>query len=99
MPVQHIALFQFKAGTSDEFVQRTVEELRRLTRIIPGIKDFSLGTNNSPEGLAGGLTHGFVMAFRDVASRDAYVAHPEHEKFKAFVLPAIEKVVVFDYDC
>jgi hypothetical protein len=99
MPVQHIALFRFKAGTTSEFIQRTTDELRQLARTIPGITNFSMGGNNSPEGLADGLTHGFVMTFRDTAARDGYLPHPEHEKFKAFVLPQIEKVVVFDYDC
>ena len=99
MPVQHIALFRFKLGTSAEFIQRVVDELSRLTKVIPGITDFSIGTNSSPEGLADGLTHGFVMTFEDASARDGYLPHPEHEKFKALVLPYIEKVVVFDYDC
>ena len=99
MPVQHIALFQFKTGTSAETIQRATDDLRHLARVIPGISNFTIGTNNSPEGLAGGLTHGFVMTFKDAAARDAYLTHPEHEKFKTFVLPSIEKVVVFDYDC
>ena len=99
MPVQHIALFRFKLGTSAEFIQRVVDELTRLTRVIPGLTNFSIGTNNSPEGLADGLTHGFVMTFEDAAARDGYLPHPEHEKFKALVLPYIEKVVVFDFDC
>lgn len=98
MAVQHIALFQFKNGTSADIIRRATDDLRRLAKIIPGITDFSIGTNSSPEGLAGGLTHGFVMTFKDAASRDNYLTHPEHEKFKAFVLPHIEKVVVFDYD-
>jgi hypothetical protein len=97
MPVQHIALLQFKSGTSDAVVQTVIDELKRLTQVIPGIVDFSIGTNNSPEGLAGGLTHGFVMTFRDAAARDAYLPHPEHEKFVAFAVPHIEKIVVFDY--
>jgi hypothetical protein len=99
MPVQHIALFRFKLGTSAEFIQRVVDELNRLTKVIPGITNFSIGTNTSPEGLGDGLTHGFVMTFKDAAARDGYLPHPEHEKFKALVLPYIEKVVVFDYDC
>jgi hypothetical protein len=99
MPVQHIALFQFKNGTSEAIVQRATDDLRRLAKIIPGITNFSIGTNSSPEGLADGLTHGFVMTFKDAAARDAYLPHPEHEKFKTFVLPHIEQVVVFDYEC
>lgn len=99
MPVQHIALIQFRSGTSQTFIEKVMDELRRLTKIIPGITDFSVGANNSPEGLANGLTHGFVMTFRDPAARDAYLPHPEHEKFKAMAVPHIEKVVVLDYDC
>jgi hypothetical protein len=99
MPVQHIALFRFKPGASADFVQRTSDDLRHLAQVIPGITSFSIGTNNSPEGLADGLTHGFVMTFKDAAARDSYLPHPEHEKFKALVLPYIEKVVVFDYEC
>ena len=97
MPVQHIALLQFKGGTSNAIVQTVMDELKRLTQVIPGIVDFSIGTNNSPEGLAGGLTHGFVMTFRDASARDAYLPHPEHEKFKALAVPHVEKIVVFDY--
>ena len=76
-----------------------MDELHRLSRVIPGITNFSIGANSSPEGLGDGLTHGFVMTFKDAAARDSYLPHSEHEKFKAFVLPQIEKVVVFDYDC
>jgi len=97
MPVQHIALFRFKNGTAPDIIQDAMDDLRRLARVIPGITDFSCGTNNSPEGLSDGLTHGFVMTFKDAAARDAYLPHPEHEKFKAFAIPHIEKVVVFDY--
>jgi hypothetical protein len=99
MPVQHIALFRFKPGTSAETIQRATDDLRRLSKVIPGITNFNIGVNNSPESLADGLTHGFVMTFKDGAARDAYLPHAEHEKFKAFVLPHIERVVVFDYDC
>ena len=99
MPVQHVALFRFKPAATVQMVQRATDELLRLSKVIPGIMNFSIGTNNSPEGLADGLTHGFVMTFQDAAARDAYLPHPEHEKFKAFVLPHIERVVVFDYDC
>ena len=98
MPVQHIALFSFKVGTPQSVIDRAFVDLRRLAKVIPGITNFTGGTNNSPEGLADGLTHGFVMTFEDAAARDAYLPHPEHEKFKSFVLPHIEKVVVFDYD-
>ena len=99
MPVKHIALFSFKTGTDGQIVQRACDDLARLAQVLPGITDFSLGVNDSPEGLADGLTHGFVMTFQNGAARDNYLPHPEHDKFKAFVLPHLEKVVVFDYHC
>ena len=99
MPVQHIALFSFKAATPQSTAGRALDDLHRLAKVIPGITSFTAGLNNSPEGLADGLTHGFVMTFKDASARDAYLSNPEHEKFKAFVLPHIEKVIVFDYDC
>jgi len=98
MPVQHVALFKFKAGAPQSTAGRALDDLRRLAKVIPGIASFTVGLNNSPEGLSDGLTHGFVMTFKDAAARDAYLSNPEHEKFKAFVLPHIEKVVVFDYE-
>jgi hypothetical protein len=99
MPVQHIALFSFKANTPKNVIDQVILDLRRLAKVIPGISSFSAGVNSSPEGLADGLTHGFVMTFEDAVARDAYLPHPEHEKFKSFVLPHIEKVLVFDYEC
>ena len=98
MPVQHIALFRFKNGTSAATIGGALEDLNRLAKVIPGITAFHCGLNSSPEGLADGLTHGFVMTFKDAAARDAYLPHPEHEKFKAFAIPHIEKVVVFDIE-
>jgi len=98
MPVQHIALFRFKSGTAPATIDRALDDLRRLAQVIPGITGFTCGTNNSPEGLSEGLTHGFVMTFTNAATRDAYLPHAEHQKFIAFALPYIEKVVVFDFD-
>jgi hypothetical protein len=69
-----------------------------MTETIPGIEDYVAGTNNSPETLNEGLTHGFVMTFADSASRDTYLTHPEHERVKTDVLPYIERVLVFDFE-
>ena len=38
------------------------------------------------------------MTFSDAAARDAYLPHPDHEKFKAAALPHIEKVMVLDFE-
>lgn len=98
MPVQHIALFRFHPGTPPDTVDQALADLHRLAKVIPGIVSFTAGTNSSPEGLSDGLTHGFAMTFTDATARDAYLPHPEHERFKSFVLPHTAKVVVFDYE-
>jgi len=96
--VKHIALFKFKEGTSEEQVQSVLDQLLEISDTIPGIEDYVAGTNNSPEGLSQGFTHGFVMSFADAAARDAYLTHPDHEKFKAAAIPNIDAVTVFDFE-
>jgi len=96
--VKHIALIRFKDGTGDEQVEKVFDDLMELSEEVPGIEDYVAGTNNSPEGLNKGYTHGFVMTFTDAAARDAYLTHPEHERFKAGALPLVEDVAVFDFE-
>ncbi len=96
--VKHVALFKFKEGTEQEQMNQVLDQLLELSESIEGIEDYVGGTNNSPEGLNQGLTHGFVMTFRDAAARDAYLTHPDHERFKTGVLPSIDSVVVFDFE-
>jgi len=96
--IKHIALIKFKEGTGPEYVDQVFEKLLELSESIDGIEDYVGGMNNSPEGLNQGFTHGFVMTFQDAASRDAYLAHPDHERVKTEVLPSIESIVVFDFE-
>ena len=96
--VKHIALFKFKEGTAQEYIDQVFEQALELSESVDGIEDYVGGTNNSPEGLNQGFTHGFVMTFQDAAARDAYVGHPDHERFKTGVLPSIESVAVIDFE-
>jgi hypothetical protein len=96
--LKHLALVKFKTAASADQIKQVFHEIGRLQQVIPGILDYSWGTNNSPEGLNQGFTHGFVMTFRNAANRDAYLPHPAHEKVKQFALPLVDKIIVFDYD-
>ena len=98
MAVQHIALIRFKPGTTAAVVEDTFARLRQLRATIPGIMALTSGPNTSPEGLAQDHTHGFVMTFQDTPARDAYITHPEHQKFVQFAGPLFEKITVFDYE-
>lgn len=96
--VKHIALIKFKEGTSQEQIDQLFDSILDLTETVDGIEDYVSGPNSSPENLNKGFTHGFVMTFHDSAGRDAYLAHPEHEKLKSSFLPWVEDIVVFDFE-
>ena len=96
--LQHIALFKFKPETSSVKIDEIFAQLLDITEIIPGVENFVCGPNNSPEGLSQGYSHAMIMTFTDAAARDAYLPHPEHEKFKAAAIPHIESVVVLDFE-
>ena len=48
MPVQHIALFSFKAGTPQSTIERAFVDLRRLAKVIPGITSFTGRNEQQP---------------------------------------------------
>ena len=96
--VKHIAFLKFKAETTPEQIEQVFSDLLDLSETIPGIEDYVAGPDNSPEGLAKGFTHGFILTFTDAAARDAYLPHPEHERFKAAALPLIADVAVLDFE-
>ena len=95
--LRHVVMFQFKSTSSEAEVQNVVDAFRALPSKIPAIAEFEYGTNNSPEGLADGLTHCFLVSFKSEADREAYLPHPAHQSFVDVLKPHLEKVVVIDY--
>jgi len=96
--VKHIALFRFKEGTTEEQINRVFDDLLDLTENVAGVEDYVSGTNNSPESLNKGFTHGFVMTFSDAPARDAYLANSDHERVKSLLLANIDDGLVFDFE-
>jgi hypothetical protein len=98
-PVRHIVIFKYKAGTSDAQIKEVTDAFRALQKSIPGIQAFEDGVNNSPEKKNLGFTHAYVLTFENAAARDAYLPHPEHDKFGQLLgkLKVVEDVFVFDY--
>jgi quinol monooxygenase YgiN len=96
-PLRHVVLFKFKPQATPQQIQTIVEAFQQLPQKIEGITGFEWGTDVSPEGLSEGFTHCFVVTFRDAKARDAYLPHPEHQKFVALLRPQLEKVLVVDY--
>lgn len=95
--LRHVVMFQFKEGTSEKQIQTIVDAFRGLPGKIPEIRAFEYGVNNSPEGLADGLTHCFLVTFHSEKDRDAYLPHAAHKAFVDVLKPHLQKAVVLDY--
>lgn len=96
--VRHFGVFQFKETVTEEQIVHCFKTMKEMVGQIPGLLDMEHGLYNSPEGMNDGFTHGFVMTFDTLTSRDAYLPHPVHELAKEIVVPKLERVVVFDFE-
>ena len=97
--VKHFGVFQFKDAITAEQIDHCFAEMRAMVGEIPGLLEMIHGPYNSAEGLNDGFTHGFIMTFESPEARDAYLPHPIHERVKEVVVPCLERVVVFDFNC
>ena len=93
----HVVSFKFKAEAKPEQIDEVVNAFRALKKKIPAIKEFSWGTNVSPEKHDKGFTHGFVLGFKSEKDRDDYLVHPDHQAFGKLVGPVVADVFVIDY--
>jgi hypothetical protein len=98
-PVRHIVVFKYKKDATADKIAQITAAFRDLKTKIPGITAFEAGVNNSPEGKNLGFTHVYQLTFDSVASRDAYLPHPEHKKFGELLgtLGVLEDAFVVDY--
>ena len=96
-PVRHIVVFKYKPTATPAQIAEVTTAFRGLQTTIPGIVAFEDGVNNSPEKKNLGFTHVYMLTFDSVASRDAYLPHPEHKKFGAMLKGVLDKVLVVDY--
>ena len=95
--LRHVVLFRYKPDATAERIRQVEQSFRGLTESIPGIVGFECGTDNSPEGLAQGFTHAYVVTFSSEAARDVYLPHPAHQQFVEQVKPLLAGVLVVDF--
>jgi len=95
--VRHVVIFKFKDGTPREKIEQIENGFRALPAKVPGTCGFEWGTNMSPENLAQGFTHCFLVTFVDAKARDAYLPHPAHQGFVKTLRPYLDKAFVIDY--
>ena len=93
----HVVSFKFKAEAKQEQIDEVVSAFRDLKKKIPAIKEFSWGTNVSPEKHDKGFTHAFILTFKTEKDRDDYIVHPDHQAFGKIVGPVLADVFVIDY--
>lgn len=95
--LRHVVLYKFKPEMTARQIQEVVDAFSALPNKIDTIVGFEKGTNVSEENKSEGLTHAFVVTFRDTAGLAKYLKHPAHDDYVKVVKDRREKVIVFDY--
>ncbi len=95
--LRHIVLYKFKDNQTPQQIQEVVDAFAALPGKIDTVAGLQYGTNVSEENKSEGLTHCFLVTFRDAKGRDAYIKHPAHQEYVNLVKDRREKVVVFDF--
>jgi len=94
---RHVVIFKFKDDATRQQVLEIENAFRQLTHEIDTIRAFEWGTNVSPENLADGFTHCFLVTFDSQAGLETYLPHPAHERFVKMLRPHLDKALVVDY--
>ena len=97
--MKHIVVFKYKANATSGQIAEVTEAFKALKDKIPGIVAFEYGVNSSPENLNKGFTHVSLITFENAGARDAYLPHPEHQKFGELLgkLNVLEEAFVVDF--
>jgi hypothetical protein len=95
--LQHVVCFKFKEAATKAQIEKLNKEFAALKEKIPGITGYEAGVNNSPEGLNKGFTHCYIITFKTEKDREAYLPHPEHQKFVTIVKEIVDDVFVIDF--
>lgn len=95
--LRHVVAFKFKDTASKDDIKKVETAFRDLKKDIKEIVSYEWGTNNSPENLNKGCTHGFILTFNSEKDRDAYLVHPQHKEFGKLVGPLLAEVFVIDF--
>lgn len=99
--IRHCVFVHFKEDITSAQKQAIYGELQGLSSILSGMIAFDAKANSSPEtGMDKGYSDGFIIDFDTEASRDAYLAAPEHKAIGAKLVAAsqggADGILVFD---
>jgi hypothetical protein len=94
---RHVVMFKFKTEATAEQINDIVARFRELPSKIDTIIDYEDGVDCSPEQKSKGMTHCFLVTFKDKAGLEAYLPHAAHQDFVTHLLPILDDVMVLDY--
>ncbi|KIX05245.1 uncharacterized protein Z518_06117 [Rhinocladiella mackenziei CBS 650.93] len=106
MSIVHMVLFKLKSSLTDAEKKEFCDDMLSLRQTClhptsnkPYIVSSSGGIDDSPEGVQGGFTHGFVVEFASKEDRDYYVTtDPIHQAFVKKNGARFDDVRVIDYE-
>jgi len=97
--VRHLVVFKYKPDATPDQIAEATQAFKGLKNKIPGIVSFEHGKNISPEHKDLGFNYVYLITFENAAARDAYLPHPDHDKFGQLLgqLKIVEDVFVVDF--
>ena len=94
---RHVVCFKFKDDATKNQITAIEKAFAALPSKINSITGYEWGTNVSPENLAQGYTHCFIVSFKDKKGLESYLPHKDHKAFVEQLLPILDKAFVIDF--
>ena len=94
---RHVVCFKFKDDATKNQITAIEKAFAALPSKIGSITGYEWGTNVSPENLAQGYTHCFIVSFKDKKGLEVYLPHKDHKAFVEQLLPILDKAFVIDF--
>ena len=95
--LKHIVHLKYKDNATKEQVDKAVQAFGNLKNQIPSVVNLEWGLNDSTEGHTKGLTHTFVITFKDENARENYLFHKAHLELLKNYAPFFADAVVMDF--
>ncbi|MFK8076996.1 MAG: Dabb family protein [Granulosicoccus sp.] len=101
--IRHCVFIRFKSEVNETQKAELFSEIDALKNHLAGILAVHIGHNVSPEtGMDKGFSDGFIVDFKDAASRDAYLEDEDHQKTGGRLVEAseggVDGILVYDLE-
>lgn len=94
---KHVILAKMKEGVTQELLEQKLKLFAILPSIIPGMKSFHWGVDESTRIKHKGYTYVFEAAFDSMDGIESYYEHPGHLAFANQVSTVVEDYIVVNY--